>query len=356
MRFLFATWWGGGNVTPVRVLSERLVTADHEVRVLGPGRLRGEFEATGAVYVEQTGGFTATAADLSAELEGPMAADLVVVDFMLPELLAVAEASGARWAPLVHTLASSVLDAESSNTTAFVGLDEVNDQRTRLGLPQAMRDADLLTAADTILAAGPSVIDRPIQTVAGVCYLGSLPEPPGPDRGWTPPGRPLVVVGLGTTPMDEVPIVERTVSALTDERVHVVATVGRHVDAAQVAAPANAIVTGYVRHSAVLPHADVIVCHAGLGTITNALTFGVPLLCVPLGRDQHDNAARVEELGTGLTLPSDAPPGDIAIAVRRLLHEHTFRERAQHLSARIAEESAPGRAEAVLVASARRLD
>ena len=42
-----------------------------------------------------------------------------------------------------------------------------------------------------------------------------------------------------------------------------------------------------------LPHAALVVTHAGWQTINAALADGVPLVCVPDGRDQPDNAARV---------------------------------------------------------------
>ena len=41
------------------------------------------------------------------------------------------------------------------------------------------------------------------------------------------------------------------------------------------------------------PDAAAVVTHAGHGTIMRALAHGIPLLCLPMGRDQDDNAARV---------------------------------------------------------------
>lgn len=351
-RYLFVTWWGGGNVTPVRVLSRWLVDAGHTVTVLGPERLRDECASAGAAYVAQAGGFTASAEELDGMLSGDPALDAVVVDFMLPELLAVAEASGRPWAPLVHTLASSVLSGASSNTTAFASLDAVNDRRRSLGLPPADRDAELLERAAMVLVAGPRAVDRPHGSGADVRYLGAVVEPAGPDAGWSPPGRPLVVASLGTTPMDEVPVLERVLGALADFPASVAATVGEHATPSVIAAPSNATVTGFVRHAAMLPHADAVVCHAGLGTVTNALTFGVPLLCLPLGRDQHDNAARVEELGAGIQLPADAPRIAVDEAVRRLLDDRSYRDAARGVARSIAAESAPDRAVGTLEALA----
>ena len=64
--------------------------------------------------------------------------------------------------------------------------------------------------------------------------------------------------------------------------------------------PPNATRTGYVRHGAVLPHADLVIDHAGLGTVLAALAHGLPQLCVPLGRDQPANAAAVSRTGAGV--------------------------------------------------------
>ena len=42
--------------------------------------------------------------------------------------------------------------------------------------------------------------------------------------------------------------------------------------------------------------------HGGPGTVIRSLVHGVPLLCMPMGRDQHDNTARVAALGADLTV------------------------------------------------------
>jgi UDP:flavonoid glycosyltransferase YjiC (YdhE family) len=352
-RFLFVTWWGGGNVTPVRVLGSELVEAGHDVRVLGPERLRSSFEELGLELVAQAGGFTATPEEVTAEVDRA-AADAAIVDFMLPEAMAAVEAAGGRWAPLVHTLAQPVLDDVAPTTCAFVSLDAVNARRRAFGLPAAGRPADLLGGATRILAAGPEAIDRRHERAAQPAplrHLGALLEPPGRDAAWTPPpsGRPLVVVCLGTTPMDEAPVLQRVIDAAAGLEVDVLATVGEHIDPSSLRIHGNTTVSGYVRHAAVLPHASLVVTHAGLGTVTSALTFGLPTLCLPLGRDQHDNAARVVELGAGRAMSIDANAGAIAHAMGELVGAGPCRAASQSIAARIREESAPGRAMRELV-------
>src|SRR5204862_434107 len=70
--------------------------------------------------------------------------------------------------------------------------------------------------------------------------------------------------------------------------------------------PANVVAVGSAPHRAVLPSARLVVAHGGHGTTMKALACGVPLLTVPLGRDQADIAARVVEAGAGLRLSPSA--------------------------------------------------
>ena len=86
-----------------------------------------------------------------------------------------------------------------------------------------------------------------------------------------------------------------------------------------------------------------VVCHGGHGTVMRALTRRLPLLCLPMGRDQDDNAARVTARGAGLTLPPDAPDapvGAIRDALRRLIDDPAIRAAARKLGDAVAAEAA----------------
>jgi hypothetical protein len=81
----------------------------------------------------------------------------------------------------------------------------------------------------------------------------------------------------------------------------------------------------------VLPSVDVVVSHAGLGTVTAALAHGVALVCHPFGRDQHLNAQRVEAVGAGVAVTS---ADELADAVQRVLAENGFRTHARQQAER----------------------
>lgn len=86
-----------------------------------------------------------------------------------------------------------------------------------------------------------------------------------------------------------------------------------------------------------LPEAELVITHAGLGTVMAALRHGIPLLCLPLGRDQFGNASWVQSKGVGRTLPADADVGVIIAAVESLLAPEAAERMAARDMARIFE-------------------
>jgi UDP:flavonoid glycosyltransferase YjiC (YdhE family) len=74
--------------------------------------------------------------------------------------------------------------------------------------------------------------------------------------------------------------------------------------------------------------------------VIKALAAGVPVIAMPLGRDQLDNAARVTHHGAGLKLKPKASADAIAKALRRVLDEPSFAANAERLAAAIAVETA----------------
>ena len=97
-------------------------------------------------------------------------------------------------------------------------------------------------------------------------------------------------------------------------------------------------------HSEVLRHAAAVVTHGGHGTVIKTLAAGVPLVVMPLGRDQPDNAARVVHHGAGLRLRPSARTGAITTAVRRVLDDPAYAAAAGRLAAAIAADLATDRA------------
>lgn len=156
--------------------------------------------------------------------------------------------------------------------------------------------------------------------------------------------EPLVLVGLSSTWMDQVPVLQRIAEALGRLPVRGVITTGPAIEPAALTAPDNVSVVRAAPHGEVLKHAAAVVTHGGHGTVAKSLAAGVPLACMPLGRDQPDVAARVVRAGAGLRVDAGADVGAIADATCRLLREPSYTEAARALATAIAAERREDRA------------
>ena len=135
---------------------------------------------------------------------------------------------------------------------------------------------------------------------------------------------PWLLLSMSTTNQGQSAVLPGLLDALSRLPVHVLLTLGGAVDPGSVEAPANVLVRGYVAHELVLPHVDAFVTHAGMSGIATALSFGRPLVCLPQGRDQGFNAARVDELGAGISLAAGAAPEAVAAAAARVLADPSY--------------------------------
>ena len=87
---------------------------------------------------------------------------------------------------------------------------------------------------------------------------------------------------------------------------------------------------------------------AGDGSGAAALIAGVPLVVVPLGRDQPGNAARVIRVGAGLRLRKNASVSALRAAVARVTEDPRYRAGARRMADRLAAERDDNRAIDVL--------
>lgn len=89
--------------------------------------------------------------------------------------------------------------------------------------------------------------------------------------------------------------------------------------------PATIHAVDYAPHAALFPRAAVIVHHGGIGTSSEALYSGKPMLVVPHGFDQPDNAARLRRLGVAEVLPAARYRANrVAGMLRRLQSDMTY--------------------------------
>ena len=294
-------------------------------------------------------------------------ADVVVVDTLIPSAAFGAEAAGVPTVIVMHgpymvpraevpPLGTGLMPARGSlgrlrdrSAAALVlgafrsGLPALNQARAEVGLAPLREARELMGNSGRILVcSSPSFDFAPGSVPGNVRYAGpqldDVPSTAARNPWATPSGRPLVLVGLSSTVMRQEGLLQRIADALGQLQVQGLITTGPAVDPALIAAPPNVTVTRWVRHADVLPECSVVITHGGHGTVMKALAAGVPLLVVPLGRDQPDNAARVVHAGAGLRLRKNARVSALRAATARVIEDPRYRTAAVRMASQLAAE------------------
>jgi UDP:flavonoid glycosyltransferase YjiC (YdhE family) len=115
------------------------------------------------------------------------------------------------------------------------------------------------------------------------------------------------------------------------------------VDPAVISARDNVTATRWVTHADVLPHCSAVITHGGHGTVTKALIADVPLVLVPLGRDQPDNADRVI-CRCGHPAAQERQRRARRTTIGPVTDNPRYRAAARHMAARLASEREDNRA------------
>jgi UDP:flavonoid glycosyltransferase YjiC (YdhE family) len=139
----------------------------------------------------------------------------------------------------------------------------------------------------------------------------------------------------------------RLVEGLRDLPVNLIITTGPNV-APQILGrqPANVHIEPFIPHAVVLPRCRLVVCHAGLGTVTHSLAHGLPMVLLPLAADHTRTAARCQELNVARVLdPILVTPQAAREATANLLADAAAQLAAQRIRDEIA--ALPGPAEMV---------
>lgn len=221
------------------------------------------------------------------------------------------------------------------------GTPLVNRARAEQGLAPLARFEQQLLGVDAIYMLTAAELDFASkgQLPANVHYVGPAFEPyPHEWRSPWPATNtdPLVVISLSTSYMNQQALTQRILDAIAELPVRALLTAGPALDTAALRIPANTQTTPFVAHRSVFPHASLVITHAGWQTINAALADGVPLLCIPDGRDQPDNAARVLAVGAGIRARKHTPPRKLRRLIAQALGEPALKQHAQALARTLA--------------------
>jgi MGT family glycosyltransferase len=200
-----------------------------------------------------------------------------------------------------------------------LAMPAINRLRERNGLPRLTRYDEVLARPPLLLALTAEGFEYPrrdwpanVRLVGPVNWAPPTPSPPWLDEL----DDPLVLVTCSTERQRDERLIEVALQALPAAGLSVIATSAAHDPSAFRTGPRSRVVR-FLPHEAVLQRAACVVCHGGMGITQKALAAGVPVVVVPVGRDQLETARRVQVAEAGVRLtPRRLTPERLVVAVR----------------------------------------
>lgn len=116
----------------------------------------------------------------------------------------------------------------------------------------------------------------------------------------------LIYISLGTVFNQAIQFYKLCLAAFAETNYTVILSAGRQTRIEELGdIPANVIVRSYVPQLEVLQHAKLFITHGGMNSVSEGLTYGVPLIVIPQSADQPVVAQQVAKLGAGIQLTQE---------------------------------------------------
>jgi UDP:flavonoid glycosyltransferase YjiC (YdhE family) len=149
-------------------------------------------------------------------------------------------------------------------------------------------------------------------------------------------GRKIILVSQGTVANNDLgKLLAPTILGLGDREdlLILVTTGGKPIENIPCRLAPNTVASQYLNFAEILPDVAVLVAFGSYGTVTQTLSFGVPMVVAGMGEDKPEVTARVTWTGTGIALATDKPtPEQVRDAVNQILINPEYRASAQKLA------------------------
>ncbi|MGF1485613.1 MAG: glycosyltransferase, partial [Prochloraceae cyanobacterium] len=147
-------------------------------------------------------------------------------------------------------------------------------------------------------------------------------------------GQPLIYASMGTLQNRQVDVFEKIAAACANLEAQLVISLGgANTPESLPKLPGNPIVVGYAPQLEILPKAALVITHAGMNTTLESLTYGVPMVAIPVTNDQFGISARIVWTGTGEAIPrSKLTTSQLENAVRKVLTADSYKKNAMRLN------------------------
>ena len=149
--------------------------------------------------------------------------------------------------------------------------------------------------------------------------------------------KPLIYASLGSVLGSAVGIFQQIAEACANLDAQLVISLGGSAKPESLPPlPGNPLVVEYAPQLDLLQRATLTITHAGLNTTLESLSYGVPLVAIPITNDQPGVAARIAWSGCGEFIPvKKVTTNRLRQTVQKVLSEPSYRQNALKLQADI---------------------
>jgi len=192
----------------------------------------------------------------------------------------------------------------------------------------------------------PSFEYERIELQANFKFIGSIKAPL--DQNYIKPTwwqeinkkLPVVLINQGTIAKNYDNLIKPAIEALKDENMTVIAVPVKEGEIDFL--PENTYTEPFIPFGNLLPMVDIMVTNGGFGGTQNALAYGIPVVIAGATEDKMEVAARVEYTGAGINIRKHKPlPSDIKKAVKTIISNPSYKQRAMELKTEYGKYDAP---------------
>ncbi|MBD1866091.1 glycosyltransferase [Cyanobacteria bacterium FACHB-471] len=150
-------------------------------------------------------------------------------------------------------------------------------------------------------------------------------------------GQPLIYASMGTIQNRLLSVFEAIAAACVGLDVQLVISLGGGMPLEAMSTLAgDPLVVSYAPQLEVLTRAALTITHAGLNTVLESLTYGVPMVAIPISHDQLGVAARIVWAGVGELLPiTRLTAASLQSVIYKVLTQDSYKVQALRLQSAI---------------------
>lgn len=150
--------------------------------------------------------------------------------------------------------------------------------------------------------------------------------------------QPLIYASLGSVQNTKKDVFHSIAKACEGLNVQLVITHGGGMSQEAVdLLPGNPLVVEYAPQREVIAKASLTITHGGLNTVMDSLSYGVPVVAIPITFEQPGSGARIKATGVGEVIPvSKLNVERLRSAIQKVLTEPSYRDNAGKMMEAIA--------------------